>query len=216
MEYTKDNPEFKINFNSAFSFGTHFTATTFRASDGAYICPGGDKDGTSKLYVVPPKTVNGQISYDWKDAKTIPCSSGQPIVDVLAQDDRFYVLRDFNRALGTEKINSLECYDESGKLLWTRDNNDNALQSLQSLGDGMFTVMDRGWADIGPIMIRNKDGDLVSHVTCRDNADCWSNGALRADADTAYIGLVQVYKVTGLSSVKSASATVTLPRADHH
>ena len=62
-------------------------------------------------------------------------------------------------------------------------------------------------------MIRTKDGDLVSQVTCRDGGDCWSSGALRADADTGYIGLVQVYKVTGLSTVKSAAATVNLPRA---
>ena len=77
----------------------------------------------------------------------------------------------------------------------------------------MFSVMDRNWNFDGRVMIRTKDGDLVNQVSCRDQADCWANGALRADADTGYIGLVQAYKVTGLSTVKSAAATVSLPRA---
>ena len=207
MEYTKDNPEFKIDFNSKFSIDGHFPCTCFRSSDGAYVFP-----SDRALHVIPPQMVDGKISYDWKNAKIIPCAEGPPIVDVLAQDGRFYVLRNPYRA-SFGKGSFLECYDEAGKLLWTREHANSSLQSLQSLGDGMFSIMDRSWSINGPVMIRDKDGDLINQVFCRDNGDCWSNGALRGDADTGYIGLIQVYKVTGLSTVKSAAATVNLPRA---
>ena len=211
MEYTANNPEFKIDFNAKFSLDGKFHSTCFRASDGAYVCPCDDrKNGESSLLIVPPQTVNGKASYDWKDAKILPCAPGMIISDVLAQDGRFYVMRS-NRALGNTC--SIECYDESGKLLWTREHNGQDLVVLQSLGDSMFSVMDRGFSALSPVEIRTRDGDLVNEVTCRDAADCWSNGALRADPDTAYIGLVQAYKVTGLSTVKSAAATVNLPKA---
>ena len=213
MEYTKDNPEFKIAFGSALSIGDHLPPTTFRSSDGAYVCAANDKaNSAASLVVLPPQTVNGKVFYDWKNAKVIPCASGTPIVDVLAQDGRFYVLRNIYRAVFA-KGSSLECYDESGKLLWTREHNNKSLQNLQSLGDGMITVMDRGWSDIGPVMIRTKDGDLVNQAISRDGGDCWASGALRADADTGYIGIVQAFKITGLATVKSAAATVNLPRA---
>ena len=211
MEYTADNPEFKIDFNAKFSLGL-LSCACFRSSDGAYVCPDNDKDGSRKLLLLPPQMVNGKASYDWKNAQVIPCADGPGICDVLAQDERYYVLRNPYRG-SFDNPNLLECYDESGKLLWTREHNNVDLQSLQSLGDGMITVMDRGWGPIGPVMIRTKDGDLISQVTCRDYSDCWSNGALRADADTGYIGLVQVYKFTGLATVKSAAATVNLSKS---
>ena len=163
--------------------------------------------------MIPPQTVNGKPSYDWKNTKVIPCGDGPPIADVLAQDGRFYVLRNPYRP-SFDKGSFVECYDDSGKLLWSREHINNSLQSLESMGDGMISIMDRGWSEIGPVTIRTKDGDLVSQVTCRDGGDCFlANGALRADADTGYIGLVQAYKFTGLSTVKSAAATVNLSRA---
>ena len=211
MEYTKDNPEFKIDFNSKISLEGKMPSTCFRSSDGSYVCPCNDKKGgEASLLVVPPKMVNGNPSYDWKDAKIVPCAPGTRISDVLAQDGRFYVLRS-SRGLGGES--HIECYDESGKLLWTREHTTEDLQSLQSLGDGMFTIMDRGFFTVGPVTIRTKDGDLVSQLMCQDAGDTWANGALRSDADTGYVGLVQVYKFTGLSTVTSAAATVNLPRA---
>ncbi len=59
-------------------------------------------------------------------------------------------------------------------------------------------------------MIRTSDGDLVSQVYCQEAGDCWSHSALRSDADTAYIGMVQAYKVKGLASVKTATVTASL------
>ena len=161
------------------------------------------------LLVVAPQIVNGKVSYDWKNAKTITCTPGERIDDVLAQDERFYVLRG-NRLGG---VSYIECYDEGGKLLWTREHTSENIQGFQSLGDGMITIMDRAYVAVGPVTVRTKDGDLVSQVMCRDQSDCWANGALRSDADTAYIGMVQAYKVTGLSTVKSAAATVNLSHA---
>ena len=214
VQYTADNPEFKIDFNATFSIPGYFGSTCFRSSDGAFVYPyNNKKGGFASLLVVPPQTVNGKPSYDWKNAKAIPCAAGTQIGDVLAQDGRFYVLRRNDHRVSFGDANFLECYDDSGKLLWTREHDNISLQSIQSLGDGMITVMDRGNEAIGPVMIRTKDGDLVSHVTCRDRGDCWANGTLRVDADTGYIGMVQAYKVTGLSTVKSAAATVNLPRA---
>jgi hypothetical protein len=137
-------------------------------------------------------------------------------MDVLAQDGRYYVLRtsSMHHDVGPQMISDVECYDEAGKLLWTREHDRYTLVSLQSLGDGLISIMDRGGFFIeGPVAIRNSNGDLVSQVFCRQSGDCWSHGALRADADTAYIGLVQAYKVTGLSTVKSATATVDLTAA---
>ena len=215
MEYSADNPEFKIDFGSDFTFTDRIRSTSFRSSDGAFVIPDNSKDRTGKLLVMLPQRVIGIVFYDWKNVKALPCGEGPVISDVLAQDDRFYVLRNiYGGGLGRQSNPSyLECYDESGKLLWTRQHDNVALQSLQSLGDGMFTVMDRGWSTIGPVTIRTKDGDLVSRVVCRGGGDCWSSGALRSDADTGYIGLVQTYKVTGLSTVKSAAATVNLSHA---
>ena len=212
MEYTADNPELKIDFNAKFSLDGRLPSTCFRSSDGAFICPCNDRKGggSEALLVVSPQTANGKVFYDLKDAKMIPCTPGTEIKDVLAQDGRFYVMRS-TRELGN--VGSLECYDESGKLLWTRQHDVVCLVNLQSLGDGMFTVMDRGFTLLSPVQIRTKDGDLVNEVSCRDVGDCWGNGALRSDADTGYIGIVQAYKVTGLSTVKSAAATVDLPRA---
>ena len=210
MEYTKDNPEFQIDFNSKLSIAV-LHSTCFRSSDGAYICPNnGKKDDPKCLLVVPPEMVNGKACYEWKNAKVIPCTEGPAVSDVLAQDGRFYLLRGSRGLGGTSYI---ECYDESGKLLWTRVRMSIDIQSLQSLGEGMFTVMDRGFSGLQPIQILTKDGDFVSQARCRDASDCWASGALRSDPDTGYIGLVQAYKVTGLSTVKSAAATVNLPRA---
>ena len=210
MEYTADNPEFKIAFNSDLTpqgFGG-----CYRSSDGAYVCANNDKrDGVHSLYVLPPQTVNGKPSYDWKNAKVIPCVGDVKIKDVLAQDGRFYVLRSSGSLL--EQTSHLECYDESGKLLWTRDHTNEDLQNLQSMGDGLITVMDRAWGTIGPVTILTKDGDLVGHATSPDAGDCWASTALRPDPDTGYIGAVQVFKFTGLSTVKSAAATVNLSKA---
>jgi hypothetical protein len=114
--------------------------------------------------------------------------------------------------MGETVINKIECVDETGKLLWTREQNANTLLALQPLGNGMISIMDRGgWNSEGPITVRTSDGDLVSQVYCREAGDCWSHGALRSDDDTAYIGLVQAYKVTGLSTVKTATIQTTLP-----
>ena len=136
------------------------------------------------------------------------------LADVLAQDDRYYVLRS-SKSFTEGNVSSLECYDETGKLLWTREHNNVDLLSLQSLGDGMISVMNRGDYIIGPVIVRTKDGDYVNQANVRENADGWGHGALRSDDDTAYLGLIQVYKMTGLSTVKSAAATVTLPKAGY-
>jgi hypothetical protein len=213
MSYSEANPEFQIAFGSDLSLDryVHYPCTNLRASDGAYVRV--DKKSGS-LIVIPPKMVNGHPVYAWSDAKLIPMAKGEYLMDVLPQDNRYYVLRTSSghHDVGEKMINAVECYDETGKLLWTRDRDRYTLITLSSLGDGLFTIMDRGgFFTLGPVAIRTSDGDLVCEVHCQEAGDCWSNGALRVDADTAYIGMVQAYKVTGLTTVKSATVTATLP-----
>ena len=210
MSYSAANPEFQIAFNSDIKFDGYIPPTgCLRASDGAFVhtVKGG-------LVVITPKVVNGKTLYAWDGANVIPRTNPGAASDVLAQDGRFYTLTASAQRhdVGEKVVNTIECYDETGKLLWTRDQNDYSLVCLQSLGDGMLSIMDRGgWNTEGPVLIRTSDGDLVSQVFCREPGDCWSNGALRSDADTAYIGMVQAYKVTGLASVKTATVTAKLP-----
>ena len=210
INYSAASPEFQIAFNSDIAFDGYIPPTgCLRSPDGAFVHT--TKGG---LAVIPPKIFNGKTLYSWENAKVIPRIDTIPASDVLAQDGRYYTLGISTQRhdMGDKVINKIECYDDTGKLLWTRDQSDFSLLCLQSLGDGMISIMDRGgWTTEGPIMIRTSDGDLVSQVYCRQPGDCWSNGALRSDADTAYIGLVQAYKVTGLSTARSTTATVSLP-----
>ena len=170
--------------------------------------------GEAGIVAMPPAAAaGGRITFDWATARIVPCKAGPPVKDVLAEDGRFTAPRisTGRHDVGPEVINSLECYDEAGRLLWARQHNDYSIMSLQSLGGGLISILDRGWMSIGPVAIRTKDGDLASQVFCREASDCWSHTALRLDADTAMVGIVQTYKVSGLSSVKSAAATVDLP-----
>jgi hypothetical protein len=209
MEYSAANPEFQIAFNSTINLALYIPRSgTLRTTDGAFVCP-----AQGGLLVFPPKIVNGMSAYTWDNAKLLTIDKAD-FSDVLAQDGHYYVLRSSTERhdMGETVITYVSCYDETGKLLWTRDQNDFSLTCLQSLGDGMISVMDRGgWSTEGPVFIRTSDGDLVSQVFCQEPGDCWSNGALRSDADTAYIGIVQAYKVTGLSSVKTAVVNAPLP-----
>jgi hypothetical protein len=211
MEYSDANPEFQIAFNSSINFNLYIPRTgCLRATDGAFVCPA--KGG---LAIIPAKNLNGKTVYSWENAKLLPLENGD-FSDVLAQDGRFYGLRCSTERhdMGDNVISNVSCFDESGKLLWTRDQNDYSLMCLQSLGDNMISIMDRGgWSTEGPVFIRTGDGDLVSQIFCQEAGDCWSNGALRSDRDTAYIGMVQAYKVTGLSTVKTAVVNATLPAA---
>jgi hypothetical protein len=50
----------------------------------------------------------------------------------------------------------------------------------------------------------------VKRKQVRLQQDLQHNGALRSDPDTAYIGMVQAYKVTGLSTVKTAVVNANL------
>ena len=218
MDYSADDPEFKIFFNSPFSLDV-MPSSCFRSTDGAYVRPVNSRkkganpgEGEQGILVLPPSDLNGHISYDWSKAQVIPCTKGTVISDILAQDGRFYALRS-TRSFGEGNISSVQCYNETGKLLWTREHENNDLLSIQPLGDGLISIMDRAWSMDGPVFIRTKDGDFVTEVDCRDNMDNWGHTALRADADTGYIGLVQAFKITGLSTIKSASATINLPGA---
>jgi hypothetical protein len=208
MEYSAANPEFQIAFNSNINFELYIPRSgCLRSSDGAFVCP-----ARGGLALIPAKNVNGKTFYTWDNAKLLPIHGD--FSDVLAQDGRYYVLTSSTERhdMGEKVITYVSCYGETGNLLWTRDLNDFSLMCLQSLGDGTISIMDRGgWSTEGPVMIRTSDGDLVSQVYCQEAGDCWSNGALRSDADTAYIGMVQAYKVTGLGTVKTATVTATLP-----
>ena len=115
IEYTKDNPEFRIAFNSNLTLAGNPCAT-FRP-DGAFVYPLGERGGGNYLLVIPPKTVNGKALYDWGDAKKVPLTDGERIAGVVAQDSRYYVLRCSSRSSTEGNVSSLECYDESGKLL---------------------------------------------------------------------------------------------------
>ncbi len=210
MEYSASHPEFQIAFNSNIKFDLYIPRSgTLRASDGAFVAP-----AQGGLAVMPPKILDGQTIFTWDNAKLVPLGNPDAPSDVLAQDGRFYTLLSSTERhdMGEKVITKVLCYDETGKLLWTRDQNDFSLTCLQSLGDGMISIMDRGgWSTEGPVIIRTSDGDLVTEVHCQEPGDCWSHGALRSDADTAYIGMVQAYKVTGLTTAKTATVTASLP-----
>jgi hypothetical protein len=188
--------------------GYTFPSGCLRSPDGAFV-----HTTLGGLAVIPSTLFQGKTLYTWAKAKIIPRGNTDPAFDVLAQDGRYYTLNTsaYRHDMGSTVVNRIECHDDTGKLLWTRDRDAFTLLSLQSLGPGMISIMDRGgWNSEGPINIRTSDGDLVSQVYCREAGDCWSHAALRSDADTAYIGLVQAYKVTGLTTVRSATATATL------
>jgi hypothetical protein len=212
IEYSDAAPEFQIAFNSPIVFDGYIPPSgCLRSPDGAYV-----RTAKGGLVVITPKTVNGQIFYTWDNAKIIPRDDPNSASDVIAQDGRYYALTSSTQRhdMGEKVINKISCYDETGKRLWVRDQNDFSLICLQSLGDGMISVMDRGgWSTEGPVVLRTSDGDQVAEVYSQEAGDCWSNGALRSDPDTAYIGMVQAYKVTGLSSVRTATVTATLPAA---
>ena len=211
MGYSASNPEFQIAFNSKIAFDGYVPSTCLRPSDAAYV-----HTTLRGLAVIPPTKFSGKLFYSWQNAKVVPRATDEPASDVIAEDGRYFTLMESAQRhdVGDDIRNRIECYDESGKLLWTRDHDDYSLVCLQPLGAGLISVMDRGgWTTEGPIMIRTTDGDLVCQVYCRRPGDCWSNGALRVDADTAYIGLVQSYKVTGLSTEHSATTTAQLSAA---
>jgi len=109
-------------------------------------------------------------------------------------------------------VNDLQAYTADGAVLWTRAHTDYSLTSLCGVGDGFVSTLDRTWED-GPVSLRTADGDLVCQVFCKEAADCWAHTALRVDVDTARIGIVQVYEVKGLATVRSATATLALPAA---
>ncbi len=208
MEYSASEPEFQIAFNSGINFELYIPRSgCLRESDGAFVCP-----ARGGLAVIPPRKVNGKILYTWDEAKLLSIAKGD-FCDVLAQDGRYYTLTSSTERhdMGERVITYVSCFDETGNLLWIRDVNDFSLVCLQSLGDGLISIMDRGgWSTEGPVMIRTSDGDLVSQVYCQEAGDCWSHSALRSDANTAYIGMVQAYKVTGLATVKTATVTASL------
>ncbi len=210
VDYSAAQPEFQIAFHSNIVFDGYIPPSgCLRSPDGAFV-----RTAKGGLVVIPPKTVNGQIFYTWENAKLIPRDDPNAASDVLAQDGRYYVLTSSTQRhdMGEKVDSKILCYDDSGKCLWIRDQNDFSLICLQSLGDGMISVMDRGgWSTEGPVILRNSDGDQVAEVYCQEPGDCWSNGALRTDPDTAYIGVVQAYKVTGLNTVKTATVTAVLP-----
>lgn len=212
MEYTKENPEFKIYFNAPFSFDT-FSGKCFRASDGALVAALNNRKAGQEpfaILVMPPVKVNGATSYDWSAAKTFPCTPGDKLSDILAQDGRIYVLRSL-RAVGGEKNHGmLQCYDEGGKLLWTRERDSNDLMSIQPLGEGLVSVLDRSYGTIGPVAVLTKDGDYVTAVSCREPDDNWGHSSLRVDQDTGYVCIHQASRLTGLSTIKSAAVTLQL------
>ena len=211
IQYSAAQPEFQIAFNSKIVFDGYIPPSgCLRSPDGAFV-----RTAKGGLVVIPRKTVNGHIVYTWDDAKIIPRDDPNAASDVLAQDGRYYALTSSTQRhdMGEKVISKISCYDETGKRLWARDQNDFSLICLQSLGKGMISVMDRGgWSTTGPVILRTSDGDQAGEVYCQESGDCWSNGALRSDPDTAYIGMVQAYKVTGLSTVKTATVTATLPQ----
>jgi len=212
IEYTASNPEFQIAFGSNVVFDGYIPPSAcLRSPDGAYVRTA--KDG---IAVIPATLTNGRLTFSWQGAKVIPRTPGPlPVSDVVAQDGHYYALRISTQRhdVGEKVLNKVECYDDAGKLLWTRSENDFSIVNLQSVGDGLISVMDRAWSTDGPIYLRNSDGELISQAFCREAADCWANSALRVDPDTAYLGLVQAYKVTGLATAKSATATVAVSAA---
>ncbi|NNM87974.1 MAG: hypothetical protein HKL95_05600 [Phycisphaerae bacterium] len=219
MEYSKQNPEFKIAFHKAPIRTTYLPASPWlRPSDGAFILPvdpvpPAHRPDVPALAVIVPKLIHGHRSYNWADARIIECTPGPPVMDVCTQGGRYFVLRDQRHDVGPGNINSLQCYSAAGKLLWTREKSDYSIISLEPVGRGLISTMERSWFEDGPVSIRTTEGDLVCQVFCRQQGDCWSPGTLRVNADTAMIGLVQAYKVTGLTSVRTATAEVRLGAA---
>ncbi len=214
IDYTAANPELQINLNSDIELGLYIPrSSTLRTSDGAFVVP-----ANHGLAIIPPTLRNGQTFYTWDKAKLLPLEGMGPDApsDVILQDGRYYTLFSSSERhdMGDTIKTYVSCYDEAGKLLWTRDRNDFSLTCLQPLGDKLIAIMDRGgWNTEGPVIIRTMNGDLVSQVHCQEAGDCWSNGVLRSDSDTAYVGIVQAYKVTGLASAKTAAVNVALPAA---
>ena len=216
MEYSKQNPEFKIAFHKVPIRTTYLPASPWlRPSDGAFILPvdpvpPAHRPDAPGLAVIVPKLIHGHRSYNWADARIIECTPGPPVMDVCTQGGRYFVLRDQRHDVGPGNINSLQCYSAAGKLLWTREKSDYSIISLEPVGRGLIATMERSWFEDGPVSIRTTAGDLVCQVFCRQQGDCWSPGTLRVNADTAMIGLVQAYKVTGLTSVRTVTAEVRL------
>jgi hypothetical protein len=226
MQFTSDNPEFQIAFNSnlpspADGWSENGLPSTgmLRESDGAYIYPVDiwgsmpiDKR-TNFLYVIPPKTVNGKTAYDWADAKQVPLAAGEPAKDVLAQDGQFYVMRNSEQRhnFTSLTINAIEAYDETGKLLWTRGRSDISDMTVQSLGAGLLATIDitSGYAGY-TVTVRTKDGDLVAYILPHEGVDCWDPGTLRVDPDTALICEGQASKLSGLTTIKTDAATLDL------
>lgn len=209
MQYSSANPEFKIAFNSDLVASWEGTASggSLRDADGAYLYP------TAKgLVAIAPRTVNGGLSYDWADAKVVAPAAGLPLVDAIARDGRFYTLRSSSRRhdVGAAIESALDAYDSSGHPLWSRGHTDYSLTSIEPVGAGLISTLERSFFN-GLVSIRTAEGDLVCQVFCKEPGDCWSQGTLRTDADTAYIGYVQVYKVTGLTSIQSDTATLGIP-----
>jgi len=71
----------------------------------------------------------------------------------------------------------------------------------------MISTLERSFFN-GLVSIRTTSGDLVCQVLCKEPGDVWSQGTLRVDDDTAYLGLAQAYKISGLSTVQTALAVV--------
>jgi hypothetical protein len=228
MEYSAQNPEFKIAFNSTLPIPNSSPGLSenglassgmLRESDGAFVFPINNIKGSKSvaeqncLYVVPQKTTNGKPSYDWADAKVIPLGAGEPSVDVLAQDGRYYVLRNSDKRhdFGGKIINAIEAYDDNGNRLWTRGRSDITDVTVKSVGDGLVATLDldSGYAGY-MIWIRNAEGDLVTCILPKWGADSWDPATLRLDADSAMIWEIQAYKLTGLTTIKTAAASLDL------
>ena len=210
MSYSAKNPEFQIGFNSTVLFNDYIPASgCLRPADAAYV-----HTADGGLAVFTPTLVNGRLFYTFQNTRIVPidCLAS----DVIVQDGRYFTLSSSTQRhdIGDEVVSYVNCYDVTGKKLWSRDQSDYSIVCLQPLGNRQFTVMDRGgWTTEGPVIFRNDDGDLITEAFVIRPGDCWSNGALRVDDDTAYIGIVQAYKATGLSTAQTGIATATLPQA---
>ncbi len=219
MEYSQKNPEFKIAFHKTPLRTDYLPASAWlRPSDRAFILPvhaalGAHRGYVPALAVVVPKLVNGHRSYNWANVKIMRCDPGPPVTDLCTQGGRYFVLRCRRHDVGTGNINWLQCYNAAGKLLWTREKCDYSVISLEPVGHGLISTMERSWSQDGPVSIRTTGGDLVCQVFCRQQGDCWSQGTLRLNADSAMIGLVQAFKVTGLTTVRTAVIHVHLDLA---
>ena len=186
-----------------------------RESDGAFLAM-----TDQGVYALMPSLVNGQLSYDWlRNKLLIPKEAldRTPAVDVAADEKQSYVLYDAGMRgdWKPELSQSLSAYSTDGTRRWTRLCELSFMIHLQPLGEGLISVMhlDAQTGVYGPIEVLTADGDTVFRLLLDTPGDCWGHSAVRADADTAYIGWVNVNKLTGLLTIKTASTSIDLAAA---